>query len=262
MGALISVIIPTCNEADNIVPTVARIRSAERVEIIVADGGSSDETAARAAAQGARVVRAPRGRARQMNAGARAASGSILVFLHADTRLPSDFAEAVRNQLAEDGVVAGAFEFRVDGASLGLRLVERLANWRSRRLQMPYGDQAIFLSASTFDEIGGFKELPIMEDFDLVRRLKRQGRISILPFPAVTSSRRWKNLGVFRTTIINQLVIAGYQVGIPAESLARFYRRTRGQGPAMHTLPAPSLVGIRGSCCEQEDCRVSTPGRG
>jgi uncharacterized protein len=170
-----------------------------------------------------------------MNAGARAASGSILIFLHADTRLPSDFADAVRNQLAEDGVIAGAFEFRVDGGSLGLRLVERLANWRSRRLQMPYGDQAIFMRASTFDEMGSFKELPIMEDFDLVRRLKAQGRVAILPLQAVTSGRRWKELGAFRTTIINQLVIAGYYLGIPAESLARFYRRKRDHNLTMPT---------------------------
>jgi uncharacterized protein len=251
---LISVIIPTYNEADHIETTVARISSAQRVEIIVADGGSGDQTTERAAAQGARIVRAPRGRARQMNAGARAASGSILVFLHADTRLPSDFAEAVRNQLAEDGVIAGAFEFRVDGASFGLRLVERLANWRSRRLQMPYGDQAIFLKTSTFDEMGGFKELPIMEDFDLVRRLKGQGRIPILPLQAVTSGRRWKELGAFQTTIINQLVIAGYFLGIPAEALARFYRRKRDQSPTTPTRPVPSVLGTRGSCCEQEDC--------
>jgi uncharacterized protein len=251
---LISVIIPTYNEADHIETTVARISSAKRVEIIVADGGSGDQTTERAAAQGARIVRVPRGRARQMNAGARAASGSILVFLHADTRLPSDFAEAVRNQLAEDGVIAGAFEFRVDGGSLGLRLVERLANWRSRRLQMPYGDQAIFMRASTFDEMGRFKELPIMEDFDLVRRLKGQGRVAILPLQAVTSGRRWKELGAFRTTIINQLVIAGYYLGIPAESLARFYRRKRDQNLTMPTRPVRSVIGTRGSCCEREDC--------
>jgi uncharacterized protein len=223
----ISVIIPTYNEVDLIESTVARLNSVESVETIVADGGSSDGTVERAAAQGARVLIAYGGRAAQMNAGVKAANGNILVFLHADTRLPTGFAEAVRKELAEPGVVAGAFELGLEGCGPGLRLVEKLANWRSRRLQMPYGDQAIFLTALTFKACGGFTEMPIMEDFDLVRRLRRRGRIATLPLPAVTSVRRWKELGVFRTTIINQMVIAGYYLGISAERLAGFYRRGR-----------------------------------
>jgi rSAM/selenodomain-associated transferase 2/rSAM/selenodomain-associated transferase 1 len=225
----VSVIIPTYNEADNIKATLATLRSTERIEVIVADGGSDDGTAEIAAAHGARVLSAPRGRAHQMNAGAKAAKSDLLIFLHADTLLPPGFDDAVHRALDEPGVVAGAFEFRVDETTHGLRFIERLTNWRSRRFQMPYGDQAIFVKASTFHEAGGFKEIPLMEDFDFIRRLKRRGRIVTLPLPAVTSGRRWKKLGVIRTTMINQIVIVGYCLGIPAQRLVRLYRRSEGK---------------------------------
>jgi hypothetical protein len=159
-----------------------------------------------------------------MNLGAAAAQSPILLFLHADTRLPEDFAECVRWTLAQDGVVAGAFELRIASPRPGFRLIERLANFRSRRLQMPYGDQAIFLMADIFQESGGFPEIPLMEDFNFVRRLKRRGRVAIACAPALTSARRWERRGLLRQTLLNQAVICGCLLGIAPERLARWYR--------------------------------------
>ncbi len=212
----ISIIIPTLNEEENIAACLSSTGGAKNIERIVVDGGSRDRTPAIAEVMGAKVLASPRGRAVQMNAGAREASGEMLVFLHADTRLPAGFARHIVKTLQTPGVAAGAFEFRLDSSSSSLRFIERVANWRSRRLQLPYGDQAIFLRAPLFRDIGGFPEIPIMEDVELIRRLQKAGRIETLPaVPAITSARRWRQSGVWKTTIINELVLGAYCLGIP-----------------------------------------------
>jgi len=165
------------------------------------------------------------GRSGQVNMGAEHASGKILLFLHADTRLPEHWSEQVRVALDLPGVCAGAFRFGLDAEGLRFRIVERLTRFRSEKLQMPYGDQGLFVKKKIFNAVGGFPAIPIMEDFELVRRLKRLGRIHTLPAGATTSARRWKDLGVLRTTAINQIVIAGYFLGVPLETLKRIYRR-------------------------------------
>ena len=224
-AASISVIIPALNEADRISEIVEHVRQQAEAEIIVVDGGSSDDTVPLAEAAGATVLRSPKGRAIQMNAGARAASGNILLFLHADTLLPERFADHVTEALSRPGVVAGAFEFRVDRPTLGLRFIQKTSNFRSRHMAMPYGDQGIFLTAETFHEIGGFPEQPIMEDFELVRRLRRRGEVVTVPVPAITSARRWREHGFLRTTIMNQVVIIAYLLGVSPERLAKWYGR-------------------------------------
>jgi rSAM/selenodomain-associated transferase 2 len=221
----ISIIIPVLNEANTMSAVLARLLDARSVEVIVVDGGSRDETVAIAQSLGVKVITAAASRASQMNAGAAVATGEILLFLHADTYLPTQFETLVRQALQNAGTVAGAFELRIDAQLRGLRLVERMVNVRSRFLSMPYGDQAIFLKAAIFNKIGGFPDLPIMEDFELMRRLKSLGRITIVPAPVLTSGRRWQKLGVVKTTLINQLIIAGYFLGIPPTKLVRLYRR-------------------------------------
>lgn len=172
-----------------------------------------------------KVISAAAGRANQMNAGAAAATGDILLFLHADTHLPTGFDTLIRQALQNPGTIAGAFELRINAQPWGLRLVETMVNVRSRLLSMPYGDQAIFLKATVFQEIGGFPDLPIMEDFELMLQLRRLGRITIVPTPVLTSGRRWQKLGVVKTTLINQLIITGYFLGIPPAQLVRWYRQ-------------------------------------
>jgi len=213
--------------------TLANIQLALNVEVIVVDGGSQDDTVQIAHSFGAKVLSAPAGRACQMNFGAKAASGDILLFLHADTRLPAKFDAMVakalfaasKSNFPKKAPVAGAFELRIDAPLLSLRLIEIGVNWRSRWLQMPYGDQAIFLKSQVFYDIGGFPDLPIMEDFELMLRLKRLGRIAIIPEPALTSGRRWQKLGVLKTTLINQGAIIAYLLHIPPQQIAWWYRQ-------------------------------------
>jgi hypothetical protein len=162
-----------------------------------------------------------------MNAVAAAASGEALVFLHADTLLPDGWTNLVREIAERRGIVGGAFEFKLDETLPWSRIIEKLAHARSRILQMPYGDQAIFLKADLLRKMGGFPEIPIMEDFEFVRRLRAEGDISLAPVPATTSARRWKRLGVLKTTLINQIVILAYFAGVPPDSIARLYRMGR-----------------------------------
>ena len=229
----ISIIIPVLNEGKTISLCLDAIKNASNVEVIVVDGRSEDETVAIAQSFGIKVLSSPPGRATQMNIGAAAATGDVLLFLHADTRLPNNFDTMIlqalsafpgRNLGTSQNTIAGAFELKIDSEMPSLRIIEKMVNLRSRYLQMPYGDQAIFLKASVFQAIGGFPNLPIMEDFELVRRLHPLGKIEIVPAPVVTSGRRWQKLGVLKTTLINQLIIIGYFLGIPPEQLARWYR--------------------------------------
>lgn len=223
-GETVSVVIPTLDEAPRIGALVAALLAVDGVEVIVADGGSADGTPLAAAAAGARVVSGRRGRAAQLNAGAAAAAGGILLFLHADTRLPAGWSGAVRALLQHAGVGGGAFSFATDSPRAGLRLIEALANWRGRRLGIVFGDQAIFARAADFAAVGGFPEQPLLEDYEFVRRLRRRGTVSILEQRAITSSRRWEARGTWRNSLRNAAITAAYLAGVAPERLARWYR--------------------------------------
>ena len=222
----VSVIIPAFNEAAHIAATLQPVRAGRPHEIILVDGGSTDGTRAIAQAAGATVLQSKPGRARQMNAGAARATGNVLLFLHADTLLPNDWTRIVQETLGQPGVVAGSFGFRIAEQFAGRRLVEWTTNLRSRWFQNPYGDQTQFLRRALFEELGGFADLPIMEDYDLNQRLRKHGRVATSSAAAITSGRRWKKLGVLRTTLINKLIITTYHFGVCPHKLARFYRRS------------------------------------
>lgn len=244
----VSVIIPALNEAAHLAATIHAVQIGSPHEILVVDGGSNDDTRNIALSSGAMLIDSTPGRARQMNAGAAQATGHVLLFLHADTLLTDQWLSAVSTTLDRPGVVAGAFAFRVAEDFPGRSVVEWATNLRSRWLQRPYGDQALFLPRSLFTELGGFADLPIMEDYELNQRLRRRGRVAIAPAMAVTSARRWKNLGVARTTVVNQIMIAAYLFGVSPNKLAIFYRRLLVGGaepPSMKSCPAWKAINPR-----------------
>jgi rSAM/selenodomain-associated transferase 2/rSAM/selenodomain-associated transferase 1 len=218
----ISIIIAALNEESHIQNTVSITLDGAR-EVIVSDGDSQDNTAKLAQQAGASTLIVPHGRACQLNTAALQAKGDILLFLHADTLLPQKYAEAVIEIVKSPEFAAGAFRLGIDSNGFGIRLVEMAANLRSLLLKLPYGDQALFMTKNTFLRMGGFADMPIMEDYELVKRLQQRGRIVTLGKQVQTSARRWLHLGVFRTTMINQLMIAGYKIGISPENLAGFY---------------------------------------
>ncbi len=220
----LSVVIPALNEARGIAETISRMQ-AKGTEIIVADGGSRDGTPALARRAGAAVVETPRGRAIQQNRGAGAATGRVLLFLHADTRLPDDFGPQIFELLMDPELALGAFRFATDWAHPAMRWIERTANWRSSYLRMPYGDQAFFMRRELFDRAGGFPPLPIAEDLFLARRMARLGRLALAPGAAVTSARRWRSRGILRTTLINCLIAGGCLLGVDPCRLAPLYKK-------------------------------------
>ncbi len=247
MSPRISVIIPALDELGAIGEAIDRARASRPWEIIVVDGGSRDGSVATARLHGARVETSAPGRGPQMNRGAALATGDVLLFLHADTWLPVGFDEHVSAVLATPGVVAGAFRLRIDAPHRVLRLVERVVNWRSRRLGLPYGDQALFMKAEAFRGLGGFPDTAVMEDFELVRRLRRRGRIEITGVPVITSARRWLACGVWRTTLLNQACILAWLVGVSGDRIAGW----RGVGPR----PGP---GARGQPSRVRQRRAAT----
>lgn len=223
----ISIVVPTLDEATSLAQTLIAARERGGGELIVADGGSRDATRDVAASLADRVVLAPRGRAAQMNAGAAVARGDVLLFLHADTRPPSGFAEAVARALDDPSVVGGYFAVALDAPGWGYRLIGRLISERSRLTGVATGDQAIFVRRPVFEALGGFAPLPLMEDIDLMRRLKRRGRVAALGESVVTSARRWKRHGLWRTVLLMWTLRLAYYVGVSPQTLASWYRDAR-----------------------------------
>lgn len=223
----LSIVIPTLNEATRLADTLQTVRSrcSEQcdLEIIVADGGSQDATAEIATQYQAKVVACNPGRGIQMNAGAALASGETLLFLHADAQLPQRYDEIVRSTLVGESI-AGAFRLQIDHDTPGLRMVAHLANLRSRVLQRPYGDQGLFLRLQTFCELGGFRNWPLMEDFELVQRLRKRGRIQLADASMTVSARRWQKRGIMRTTCLNQAIVLAWRMGVSPQRLAMWYR--------------------------------------
>ncbi|HVV61953.1 MAG TPA: TIGR04283 family arsenosugar biosynthesis glycosyltransferase [Pseudolabrys sp.] len=220
----LSIIVPVLNEPDEIeaaLRALAPLR-ARGAEVVVADGGSRDRTAALACPFADHVIIAPRGRAAQMNAGAAVATGSVLLFLHADTRLPDDADQSILTALARTGRNWGRFDVRIDGGGL-LALVAALMNARSRLTGIATGDQAMFVTREAFAAAGGFPAIALMEDVGLSRALKRQGRPLCLRARAVTSSRRWRTHGLVRTVLLMWRLRLAYFLGADPAKLAQAY---------------------------------------
>lgn len=222
----ISIVVPALNEADGIAATLLPLQPlrGRGHEVIVVDGGSADGTAEVAGPLADRVVGSARGRALQQNAGAREAGGDVLLFLHADTRLPEGADRRVLEGLAGSGREWGRFDVRLSGRHPAFRVVERMISLRSRLVGVATGDQAIFVRREAFEAVGGFPEIPLMEDVALSRALLRRGRPLCLRVAATTSSRRWETRGIARTILLMWRLRLEYRLGVDPERLARRYR--------------------------------------
>lgn len=220
----LSVIIPTLNEEMNLQATCdsVGVPSAD-LEVIVVDAGSTDRTVELAQHHGCKVFVGNPGRANQMNAGAAIATGEHLMFLHADTRLPADYRVEIEHVLTTP-FACGAFPLEIDAPGFALRMIESGVALRSRILQMPYGDQALFFRSADFYAQNGFQHMSIMEDYELVCRMRKTGRIGLASKPVKTSARRWLKRGILRTTLVNQLCVIAYRLGFSDTTIARLYR--------------------------------------
>lgn len=234
--ASVSIVVPALNEAARIEACLRRLRSDfPGCELIVADGGSTDGTVD-LAARYAPTIGAAAGRATQMNAGAAVSSGDILWFIHADCRVPADALELLRQALLDPGVVGGGLHLSFDQRSVGLDYLAASSNVRARRLKWIFGDQAMFVRREVFDSVGGFPRLPLMEDLEMSRILRRRGRLVVLPTTVTASARRLVEHGVWRMTVLMQLLKLQYLLGVDPERIRRRYeagtRRGRRRAPA------------------------------
>ena len=226
---LVSVLIPTLDEELELPRLLAVLAELPgRWEIVVVDGGSRDATTALARAHptAAVVLDARGGRAAQLNAGARTASGDVLLFLHADSRLPLDAYASLAEAWRTATVVGGNFALRFDGGGAFERVLGAVYRFQ-RRHGFYYGDSSVWVRRETFERLGGYREIPIMDDYDFVRRLERSGRTRCLPGPATTSSRRWRAMGIPRTVLAWFLIRWLYVAGVSPERLVRLYRVVR-----------------------------------
>jgi rSAM/selenodomain-associated transferase 2 len=223
MAAKVSVVIPSLDEQERVATAVDSALASGAAEVIVVDGGSSDETVECARRAGACVITGERMRARQMNRGAQAAAGEILLFLHADTRLPTGACPAVERALAT-GAAFGGFRISFAEPSLRLRAAAAMINARTAVTRCPWGDQAQFIRRDVFLATGGFREIPIMEDYELAVRMKHRGRAVVLPDRVITSGRRFLEKGVFATALMNWRIVIAYRRGADPTELAAMYR--------------------------------------
>jgi rSAM/selenodomain-associated transferase 2 len=218
---MISVIVPILNESPEAANAFARFARDEGSELLVADGGGDERTRAAFRDAGARVLALPGTRGARLARAAREARGDVLFFLHADSRPPEN-ALALVSQSLDRGADAGAFSLAYEGADLRMRWIAWWANRRSR-LGLPFGDQGIFCRRSAYERAGGFRDLPICDDLDLVRRLRRAGRFVVRPEKTVTSASRYREVGALRQVLRTWRVLAGYYAGVPPETLRRWY---------------------------------------
>jgi rSAM/selenodomain-associated transferase 2 len=223
-----SFIIPVYREEeiiDSAIDHLMHLQKFAAAEIIVADGDYEGSTLTKIINANVKKILCPKGRARQMNCGAAKSSADILIFLHADTRLPENALKKIATLLEDETIVGGAFDLSIDSQRFAFRIIEKIASIRSRLTRIPYGDQAIFIRRGYFQSLGGFKDIPIMEDVELMRRIKRrQGKINILKDKVKTSPRRWETEGVVFCTLRNWFLITLYSLGAKPETLAKFYR--------------------------------------
>ena len=228
----ISVIIPTLNEEATLARTLAQTSTLEMDDIVVVDGGSTDRTIPMAEAfcarvPNARLIAAPCGRARQMNEGVKASRGEILLFLHADTRLPATARQDIERAMEDDQAVGGRFDVEFDRRTAWSLVISRMMNWRSRWSGIATGDQGLFVRRRVFEQLGGFADIPLMEDIDFTQRLKRTGRTAALRSRVTTSFRRWETNGPVRTILLMWTLRFLYWTGESPHRLARFYRTAR-----------------------------------
>ncbi len=223
-----SVVVPVINEAERINGLIEHLGSldlSESIEIIVVDGDPAGPTIKAVTDDDVIVAVSDKGRARQMNKGAQLARGGVIMFLHADTQLPPNALKAAGSVLADDNCVGGAFNLGVDTRNIVIHGIAAISNFRNRLHRVPFGDQAIFLRRDYFNHIGGFKDIPLMEDVELMKRIRKRGdRIRILPEQVTSSARRWEKEGVVFCWLRNAFVLALFGVGVSPQRLARFYR--------------------------------------
>jgi rSAM/selenodomain-associated transferase 2 len=224
----ISIIIPVLYEAHGInacLEALFALSPEESFEIIAVDGDADKTTIRQIVHPEVITLCAPPGRGKQMNAGANAATGEILIFLHADTRMPDDALSRVREVMNEKQYVAGAFTLRFESQRRVFALIARAASWRYRLTRLPYGDQAFFMSRKYFHEIGGFAEIPVMEDVEMMRRIRKRGeRIRILDDAVTTSPRRWEKDGILYSVIRTWVLAFLFACGADPNRLAKYYR--------------------------------------
>lgn len=224
-----SIIIPTFQAGDSLGVTLECLTKADPIpeipipEIIVSDGGSTDATLTTAKNAGAVIVSGSQGRGAQLKAGADAATGDWLLFLHADTQLPTDWEKAIQSFIKCNPDKAGYFEFTLDSRSPSALRLEKMVKWRCRYFALPYGDQGLLISRDHYNLIGGFKPLPLMEDVDIIRRIGKK-KLSPIGIPAITSAKRYEQTGYLRRSIKNLFCLSLYFLGVAPKTIERIYR--------------------------------------